>query len=367
MSKDRSKRNTPEKRHAAWQKGQNKRAQQKAAWQDRTRRGAKRDAEQEARAAGSPPDTPLEALPVGTILTRARSGILVQDDAKELHWCRVPGKGKLLKTPVPGDRVRFTPQSDTSDGWIEGIEERSTLFHRYVFGRIKEIAANMDRVFILATPHDPLVSPRLVDRMLVGAEVGLLDAWIVLNKLDLFTTQELDEYAGSWERAGYPVLRVSAETGAGLDRLFAELKGHASLLAGASGVGKSTLLNRLIEDLDLDTSTISEATGRGVHTTTATRLFPVPGGGTVADTPGVREFYPVIEDPAELQLYFPDFEETRDECDYEDCLHIEKSSGCAVRKAVEAGEIAPRRYESYLLLYQSLLEGPMRGRALTQG
>jgi len=305
---------------------------------------------------------PADNTLTGTILTRAKSGLMVQADHDESHhWCRYPQKGRGAM-PVPGDRVSFLPQTETTDGWVEEILERKNLLRRWSFGRIKEIASNMEQVLILATPEEPVVHPRLVDRMLVGASVGKMDALIVVNKIDLIGMDTALEWSKPWRMAGYDVLHISAETGEGLEVLHGRLRNRVSLLAGASGVGKSTVLNRLIEDLDLDTSAISEATGRGVHTTSFTRLFPVPGGGVVADSPGVREFHPVLDDPKELEKHFHEIGSRSGECAYTHCLHREDSDGCAVRAAVENGEIHPLRYESYQILYTSLLEGPLRGR-----
>lgn len=304
----------------------------------------------------------LSDLPIGTVLTRARSGLLVQGPQGGTHWCRAPHKGDKIGMPVPGDRVRFELSTDTSDGWIHAIEPRESFLQRYQFGRIKEVAANMERIAIIATPSEPKVSPRLVDRILVGASVGGLEAMIVINKLDLVGPEVVDEYADGWEKAGYTVLRVSAETGQGLHLLEEELKGHVTLLSGASGVGKSTLLNHLINDLELDTSAISEASGRGVHTTTSTQLYPFPGGGVVADSPGIREFFPVLDRVEELEQHFVEFDDYRDDCKYRDCQHLPNSGGCAVHEAVQAGAIDPARYESYLLMRDSMAEGPQRGR-----
>jgi len=316
--------------------------------------------------------TPLDKIDssksiVGSVLTRARTGLLVKGPDGSTHWCRVPGKGSKSGMPVPGDNVEYIEPTDTSDGWITGIQERKSLLQRFVFGRIKEIASNMDQLILIATPGEPNVSPRLVDRMLVGASIGNLDPVIIINKTDLFNEEEISSYCGGWEKAGYPVFKMSAISGDGLHQLEEVLKGKVSLLLGASGVGKSTLLNQLIEDLDLDTTAVSESSGRGVHTTTFTKLFPLPSGGIVADTPGMREFYPVIEEIDKLRFHFPELAEYAEECTFDDCLHLENSSGCAVREAAEDGLLSMERYESYQLIYASLLEGPKRGRATTQG
>jgi len=303
----------------------------------------------------------------GLVLTRARTGLLVQGPDGKNVWCRVPGKGSKTGMPVPGDRVHYKPATDTKDGWITGVEERDSLFRRFVFGRIKDIASNLEQVIVIATPADPVVSPRMVDRIMVGALVGKLKPILVLNKIDLFDETIINPYLKIWEKVDLPVLKVSALTGEGLVELEEMLTGKTSLLFGASGVGKSTILNKLMADLDLDTSSISEASGRGVHTTTSTYLYPLPSGGIVADTPGVREFYPVIDESNDLRYYFPEFEEFQDECGFEDCLHLENSADCAITKAVESGDISKERYESYLLILASLIEGPQRGRTSTQG
>jgi len=302
----------------------------------------------------------------GRVVTRARNGVFVAPGKNsELHFCRVPSKGKSTRVnmPVPGDWIVYDPPSDVTDGWVRGIEPRISLFRRYVFARIKDIAANMEQVLLLICPESPVVSPRLVDRMLAGASAGKLEPVIVLNKSDLFSRKRIEEYLQPWRDAGYPVLVISALKGNGLEQLENVLSGRDSLLFGASGVGKSTLLNRLIDDLDLDTSSISRATGRGVHTTTFTYLYSLPDGGIVADTPGIREFYPVVE-ADELRFHFPEFEPLSEECAWRDCLHLDEE-GCAVRAAAEDGRIHPARYQSYRILYRSLLEGPDRGRRHT--
>jgi len=299
----------------------------------------------------------------GRVITRVREGVLVafsENDQPVL--CRVPskGKGKRLKMPVPGDWVLCDPPSDTSDGWVQSIEPRSSLYRRYVFGRIKEIVSNIDKVFILGCPSNPVVSPRLIDRMLVAASVGSLEAVIVVNKSDLFSKDEVEEYCQPWKIAGYKVLVISALQRKGFESLETEFKGSESLLAGASGVGKSTLLNNLFEDFNLETAAVSKATKRGVHTTTYTYLYPFPGGGIVADSPGIREFHPVVE-PEDLHLHFPEFQDLSEECDWRNCLHLAEPE-CAVRDAVGTELLHERRFDSYKKLYDSLREGPLRGR-----
>lgn len=336
-------------------KGRNREMERRANLQEKRER-------RKLAAAASAENPAVEETQAGLVLTRARTGLLVQSDRDESHhWCRPSQKGRG-GMPVPGDRVIFEPATATSDGRIIDLYERTSLLSRWSFGRIKEIAANLEQMVILATIDEPPVSPRLVDRLLVGASCGGFEALIVVNKIDLAGRDKADEWAQPWRQAGYDVLLVSAETEEGIGELYGRLRNRSSLLTGSSGVGKSTVLNRLIEDLDLDTSAISEASGRGVHTTTFTRLFPVPGGGVVADSPGIREFFPVLDSPEDLQNHFPEFREPAQHCAFADCLHLAKSEGCEIRRKMEAGELHRERYESYLMLYESLCAGPQRGR-----
>lgn len=299
----------------------------------------------------------------GKVLTKARQGVLVEAESEQ-HWCRIPGKGlKGFPMPVPGDIVRYSPPTGTKDGWIREVHPRKTLLRRYVFGRIKEIAANLEQVIIIATLHEPPVSHRLVDRILVGASEGGLHPVVVVNKIDLADEEDVLAWIDPWKLAGYQVEVISAREGQNLDAVEEKMRGRSSLLFGQSGVGKSTILNQLISDLDLDTSALSTASGRGVHTTTATMLYPFPGVGIVADTPGIREFFPSIEKD-DLKHHFPEFKEHSLECYFDDCLHMD-DEGCAVRDAVEEGSLSRRRYESYKALYESISLGPKRGRQNT--
>ena len=192
----------------------------------------------------------------GLVLTRAKQGVLVRDDDGKRHWCRAPGKGRKLGMPAPGDHVQFKPSTKTKDGLIIAIDDRQSLLERFVYGRKKELAANIDQIFILATVREPIVSPRLVDRMLVGASLGNMKPTIVLNKIDLYDEAEINDYLAPW-RDVYPILTISAKSGNGLKELESHLRNKISMLSGASGFGKSTVLNALINDLDLDTSAIS--------------------------------------------------------------------------------------------------------------
>jgi ribosome biogenesis GTPase len=251
-----------------------------------------------------------------------------------------------------GDRVEVSSRGG-GEGVIERIlPRRSELVRGTAGGRPVPVAANMEQVLIVVA----VPSPRwgLADRMLVAADRDGLAPALSVNKADLLdgdpeATGEVDRTLREYSDAGYPVLRVSALRGDGLDDLRAWLAEKMTVVSGHSGVGKSTLLNALSPGLSIETGDVNDVTGRGRHTTTAAALYRMPFGGYVADTPGFREFVPVGAPAAEIGRHFPEMRALLGGCRYNDCLHREEPS-CAVRAAVEAGTIPRRRYESYLRL-----------------
>ena len=214
----------------------------------------------------------------------------------------------------------------------------------------KVIAANMDVLLVVCATRQPPLRRALIDRFLIVAERGELKPLIVLNKTDLSPAEE--ELIAELRELGLTVHAVSALKGAGLEPLREDLVGKRGVLAGASGVGKTTLINALIPGTAAETRGVREKDQRGRHTTTAAVVYDLPGGGLIVDTPGVRELGMKL-DPAELPWYFPEFEAMASECRFNDCTHTHEP-GCAVIAAVEAGRIPPRRYESYLRILDSL-------------
>jgi len=252
-----------------------------------------------------------------------------------------------------GDRVRISVTSTATDppqGVIEEVEPRVRVLSRLARGstdREQVIVANPDQLVAVFSPRDPEPHPRLVDRFLLIAEARKLDALLCVNKLDLAEGDEIEEVFGQFRAAGYQLLITSARTGAGLDELRARLEGKISAFAGPSGVGKSSLLNTLIPDIEAQrTGEISAVTGKGRHTTTWTTLFQLGPDTWVADTPGIRQLRPWGVDFSQLDTLFPEFRPYLGQCRYEDCRHLTEP-GCAVRAAVDAGAIHPARYESY--------------------
>jgi ribosome biogenesis GTPase len=256
---------------------------------------------------------------------------------------------------VVGDRVGLEEGDEGIIG-ITGVEPRRNLLERRTpLGRgNRPVAANLDRVFVVTAAADPATVPQLMDRLCAIAEANEIPVAIVVNKADLGPA---DAIADRYRKAGYEAFLVSARTGLGLDRLFGELKGKESLLTGASGVGKSTILNRLQPGLALRTAAVSEKNRRGRNTTVAAVLVPLPGGGWLVDTPGFGEVGLWGIAPRELARCFPEMREPLERCKFADCTHRGEPA-CAVRAAVDAGTIERDRYESYLALFDELITAP---------
>lgn len=214
----------------------------------------------------------------------------------------------------------------------------------------KAIVANMDDLLIVAAVTSPPMRRGLIDRFGIIAQRGELTPVLVVNKIDLGQPDE--EILTDVADQGIMVLRCSAETGAGLERVRAELIGKRCVLAGASGVGKTSLINALVPDADAATRAVRAKDDRGRHTTSQARLYELPRGGMIVDTPGLRELGVGIT-PAELPWYFPEFEALGPQCKFRDCTHTHEP-GCAVREAVETGDLSPSRYDSYLRILDTL-------------
>jgi ribosome biogenesis GTPase len=257
---------------------------------------------------------------------------------------------------VVGDRVTLDAGDARGVFGITGVEPRRNLLERRtpLQRGNRPVAANLDRVFVVTATANPAPLPQLMDRLCAIAAANEIPVAVVLNKTDLEPGAEL---AGRYRRAGYPVYQVSSQSGQGLEPLFAELRGKESLLTGASGVGKSSLLNRLQPGLALRTREIGERIRRGRHTTVAAVLVPLEGGGWLVDTPGFSEVGLWGIEPRELASCFPEMIVPLERCKFADCSH-RTEPGCAVREAVEQGSVHPERYASYLVLLEELLSAP---------
>lgn len=257
---------------------------------------------------------------------------------------------------VVGDRVVLDAAGAGGVHGIAAVEPRRNLLERRTpSGRgNRPVAANLDRVYVVTSAADPQPVPQLIDRLCAIAEANDIPVSLVINKVDLAPGEAV---AARYHHAGYQVHQVSARTGQGLQELFAELAGRESLFTGASGVGKSTILNRLQPGLALRTGQVSEKTRRGRNTTVAAVLVPLAGGGWLVDTPGFSDVGLWGIEPRELARCFPDLRAPLEHCRFPDCRHLEEP-GCAVRQAVAAGTVAADRYASYRVLLEELLSAP---------
>ncbi|MEW5768982.1 MAG: ribosome small subunit-dependent GTPase A [Pseudomonadota bacterium] len=285
-------------------------------------------------------------MPTGRVIAAHGRHFLV-DDGASVTECVTRGKKGGVAC---GDRVRFSHTHQDS-GVIEAVEPRHNLLYRSDEFRSKLIAANVDQVLVVVAAV-PLFREELLIRCLVACEAADIPAHIVLNKIDLPETAALAGHLKHYEALGYPVTRVSAL--GDLGALEADLAGRTSVLVGASGMGKSSLLNRLVPEANAAVGEISVALDAGRHTTTHARLYPLANGGALIDSPGMQEFGLRHLNQHELMGAFPEIRERLGQCRFHNCRHL-KEPGCAVLAAAEAGEILPSR----LRVYHSLLKGQM--------
>jgi len=259
-----------------------------------------------------------------------------------------------------GDEVGIEKENDTEQtAVITNIYDRKNYIARSTphHGRQRHIvASNLDQLLIFGTLKNPRTSQGFIDRFLVAAEAFHVPQIIVFNKVDLYRKKEMHEFEKRKEiytSIGYAVLLTSMETGQGIDDLKNALKDKTTLIGGHSGVGKSAFLNVIFPELMLRTHDVSDWSGKGMHTTTFAEMFDLPFGGRIIDTPGLREFGLTDISKQELSHYFPEMRSRLGDCQFNNCVHVNEP-GCAVKKAVEEGKIAPERYISYRNILDSI-------------
>lgn len=261
-------------------------------------------------------------------------------------------RGVRSTNPVAvGDIVCYETGSE-GETVITDIEPRKNYIIRRASNLSKEshiIAANLDQAFLVASLFAPPTRYEFIDRFLVTCEAYNIPVSIILNKVDLAreVPEALEEFLSIYETAGYGVLLVSAAAGEAIGELKELLKDKTTLLSGNSGVGKSTLIKAVEPEVEIRIGDISSYHGKGMHTTTFARMYPLTEGGAIIDTPGIKGFGLIDIADSEVFRYFPEFMRYSPECQYYNCTHIHEP-GCAVVHALEEGLIAPSRYESYL-------------------
>ena len=288
------------------------------------------------------------------IIFKSLSGFYYVDCGGGTVTCRARGKFRHEKVkPLVGDRVEVTARADGS-GTVDVVLPRKNEFQR-------PAVANIDLLVVVASGAIPITDPFLIDRVVAMAERRGCESVICFNKWDLEQPADLYE---TYCRAGFPTLRVSAETGEGMEELSRLIAGKVCAFTGNSGVGKSSILNALEPTFQLQVGDVSEKLGRGRHTTRHVELFRLKNGTVVADTPGFSSFEE--EDgvgcaPEELQYAFREVAPYLDRCRFVGCAHV-KEKDCAVLEALAAGEISPTRHASYVRLYEQAKEVPEWGR-----
>ncbi len=295
----------------------------------------------------------------GLVITRFGQHADIEDlQTKEVHRCNLR---RGVESLVSGDLVMWRAGAETMDGIsgvVEAVEPRRSILTRpdYYDG-LKPVAANVDQMVIVSSVL-PELSLNIIDRYLIASETLKIAPLLVLNKVDLLDVQQREQYQqwlNEYQKIGYKVLLVSKESGEGIAALEAELGGRVNIFVGQSGVGKSSLVNALMPGLDVEEGDVSETSGLGQHTTTAARLYHIPSGGDLIDSPGVREFGLWHLEAEEITQAFVEFRPYLGGCKFRDCKHLE-DPGCILREAVEKGEISELRYQNYHRIIESMSE-----------
>ncbi|SMO51534.1 ribosome biogenesis GTPase [Saccharicrinis carchari] len=302
----------------------------------------------------------------GIVFKSTGSRYLVKSNEGNLVSCSIKGKFRMdgIKSTNPiavGDHVSFTMEEDSDMGVISKIEQRKNYIIRKATNLSKQshiIAANIDQALLLVTINYPITTTVFIDRFLASAEAYRIPVKIIFNKMDRYDSAHknmVENLRGIYEEIGYPTFAISAKMQDDLGIVVELLKDKVSVIAGHSGVGKSTLINRIQPGLNLKVAEISDVHQSGKHTTTFAEMHDLNFGGAIIDTPGIRGFGLIDIEKEELHHFFKEIFEHSHQCQFDNCTHIHEP-GCAVKKAVEEGAIATTRYNSYLNIYDTSTE-----------
>ncbi len=301
----------------------------------------------------------------GQIIKSTGSWYLIMDENGDTHKARLRGKFKRFKVKVTnplavGDYVKFhIEEGEQKTALITEILKRDNYVIRKatkLSAQAQIIASNIDQAILIVTIKSPHTSVGFIDRFLVTTESFRIPVTIIFNKIDLLNEKDLEKLAhhcALYENLGYTCKQVSISEKIGLEGLENELKGKTTLVSGHSGVGKSTLINYLLPDLDIDTKTISDYNDKGKHTTTFAEMHQLSSGGKIIDTPGIKEIGIIDMEKEEISHYFVEMRERLGQCKYNDCSHMYEPE-CAIKEGVENGEIAPSRFNTYWSLVEDM-------------
>ena len=293
------------------------------------------------------------------------SWYLTRDEAGKSYNARIKGVFKIdgitSTNPIAvGDIVEIEHENESENSvMITEIHERRNYIARQSPSHRMQhhiIAANLDQSLLVATLRDPKTSQGFIDRFLVSCEAFHVPAIIVFNKSDIYRAKEKEKFEilkDMYEDIGYRVVLSSTETSDGIEEIRSLLMDKVTLMSGHSGVGKSSIINLLVPQLELKTQTVSGWSGKGMHTTTFAEMFDLPGGGRIIDTPGMREFGIVHIERQELSHYFPEMRDRLQGCQFNNCLHLNEP-GCAIKEAVSKEEIHLERYISYCTILETI-------------
>lgn len=294
-------------------------------------------------------DEDFRATRRGIVISRFGKQADVEDPEQPgmLRRCHIRAN---IDSLVAGDRIAWSAQGEA--GVVLAREERRSALQRPdAQGRLRVVAANLDRLVVVLAP-EPLPHPNLLDRYLVAAEDAGIEATILVNKGDLPGAGALQRSLSGYGEIGYTVICASSREAASISALAAVLAGHATAFVGQSGVGKSSLIAALLPGEELRIGTLSAAEAKGRHTTTTARLYHLPQGGDLIDSPGIREFSLAFLEPARIAAGFREFRPHLGHCRFRDCQHRD-APGCAIREAVERGDVSAARLGSYLQIIGS--------------
>lgn len=303
----------------------------------------------------------------GTVYKSTGSWYVIQTDDGSRFNARMKGVMKLdgitSTNPIAvGDRVLLEPENELEHTvTITEILPRRNYINRQAPSNKYQhhiVAANLDQSLLFVTLKDPKTSQGFMDRFLVTCEAFHVPAILVFNKADVYRKKEeekFEELKETYEQVGYTVVRMSLAKQQGIDQVKELLKAKTTLLSGHSGVGKSSFINTVLPQLELKTQDVSGWSGKGLHTTTFAEMFDLPESGRIIDTPGIREFGLVDISKQELSHYFPEMRVLIQECQFNNCLHIDEP-GCAIKKALEEGRVDVDRYVSYINILSSITE-----------